>query len=436
MSESNATTITPPDTPESVEYLKAEADMDSDLLNESSQSICWTTTVPAPKTTNPSSWPPYDPVAQPRSHFPSDSLLAGTEPLIWQALGTTLAPQLQAYSKQVAIRQALRSIRLGWIATNTTPFRIVVGKLYDQALAIVKQKQQQKSLPAFRNKRVKYTTTEQLPSIQIDTTPVPPNSTIQGPLALPTAFTRKQRMAVWHDLETYGACVIRNAVSMHDLAAMTPTTTAKDDTRQGIKIYRLAETMGNGVAGTPPSRYFDLPKPHSACLLELETTLWNLLLEREGGDEMGDNPQFTKGGPEAPSPRKSIFLQYGAGAENWAHQDNNRQKVPIQAVLLTSQPEADFDGGEFYVAKRQQQQEQRDEPKDDGPHVLKFCRHVVSWQNTGDLVLFQAGKDTGWSHGMMPVKEVSSQTDGDSTNHNHGDRSVYARQTIGMLQPV
>ena len=440
MSESSTTINSPPDTPESEEDFR-EA--------KSSKSARSSTTVPAP-TTASSSWPPYDPVHQPRSSFPSDSLLAGTEPLIWQALGT-LAPQLEAFSKQVAIRQALRSIRLGWIATNTTPFRIAVGKLYDQALAHVKQQQQQQKQRS-KNRRVKYTLPEQLPSIQIDTTPVPPNSAIQGPLYLPTTFTKDQRMAVWRDLGTYGACVVRKAVSVSDLAAMTPTATSPE-TRSGIKIHRLAETMGNGVAGTPPSRYFDLPKRHSACLLKLEANLWNLLLlqkdkdkDDNGGAENGDNTQPTKFpryyGKEDRSPRKSLFLQYGTGAENWAHQDNNKETVPIQAVLLTSQPGVDFEGGEFYVATRQDQPQKHEgdnEGQDSSHYVLKFRRHVVSWEHAGDLVLFQAGKETGWSHGMMPVKEAPSQKDGNTNNHHHNNddkERIYVRQTIGMLQPV
>ena len=428
-SKSNATSSSAPDTPESLEELR-EA-ISNKAPDKSSQSIRLSTTVPPP-TTLPSSWPPYDSCDTSRSSFPSDSLLAGTEPLVWQALGT-LAPRLEEFSKQVALRQALRSIRLGWIATNTTPFRIVVGKLYDQALACAKEQEHR-----CQNKRVKHTPPEPLPSIQIDTTPIPPNSAIQGPFNLPATFTKDQREAVWRDLETYGACLVRKAVSVSDVATLTPNTTMPD-TKKGIKIHRLAETMGNGIAGAPSSRYSDVPKPYSESLLELETTLWNLLLtdekDKDGqGAKDADNEstaflQFSKG---ARSPRKSLFLQYGIGAENWAHQDNNKEDVPIQAVLLTSEPGADFEGGEFYVATRKQQNQDDDKGEDEDSNVLKFRRHIVPWENAGDLVLFQAGKDTGWWHGMMPVKEVTSQREGD-TDHNNED--TYARQTIGMLQP-
>ena len=97
----------------------------------------------------PSFWPPY--TSLPRG-FPSHSLLVGTEALVWQSLGAVLGSdktshvtptlaltKLESSAKQVALRQALRRIGLGWVATNTTPFRILAGKLYNRAVDQLKQ---------------------------------------------------------------------------------------------------------------------------------------------------------------------------------------------------------------------------------------------------------------------------------------------------------
>ena len=55
------------------------------------------------------------------------SLLAGMEPVVWDALGRLSWSDFEGIGKQVVLRRALRSIGLGWVATNTTPFRIMVG---------------------------------------------------------------------------------------------------------------------------------------------------------------------------------------------------------------------------------------------------------------------------------------------------------------------
>jgi len=70
-----------------------------------------------------------------KAGFPSSSLLAGTEPAVWDALGRLNLKDFDN-GKQVAVRKALDDIGLGWVATNTTPFRIAVGGLFDAAKRI------------------------------------------------------------------------------------------------------------------------------------------------------------------------------------------------------------------------------------------------------------------------------------------------------------
>jgi hypothetical protein len=64
-------------------------------------------------------WPAWSPELVKRP-FPPKSLLEGTEPLVWEALGQLDAKDFQNTGKQVALRKALRKVDLGWIATNDT----------------------------------------------------------------------------------------------------------------------------------------------------------------------------------------------------------------------------------------------------------------------------------------------------------------------------
>ncbi|HSR54812.1 MAG TPA: 2OG-Fe(II) oxygenase, partial [Alphaproteobacteria bacterium] len=112
--------------------------------------------------------------------------------------------------------------------------------------------------------------------------------------------------------------------------------------------------------------------------------------------------------------RKSILLLAGEGAENWAHQDNNDETPPLQAVLMLSKPAEDFTGGEFYVARQTARTTKR----------IDVVRYEVPFESPGDLVIFKAGKDSGWWHGMLPVQAGKNPNDG------------HLRKAIGMLQPA
>ncbi|KAL7568433.1 hypothetical protein ACA910_012147 [Epithemia clementina (nom. ined.)] len=102
--------------------------------------------------------------------------------------------------------------------------------------------------------------------------------------------------------------------------------------------------------------------------------------------------------------------------------------MPVQAVLLTSQPGPDFRGGQFYFTRRST----NDDEIDNAP--IHIHRHVVEWENAGDLILFMAGKETGWWHGVMPVVDGTVSKSNDKDNTVEDPRFV--RQAIGMLQPL
>lgn len=87
-------------------------------------------------------WPPWESVASgaSRAIFPP-GLLSGTEAAIWAAMSAVGHEQLVAPrpGKQAAVRAALKAAGLGWVATNTIPYRIAVGKLFDLARGLALQ---------------------------------------------------------------------------------------------------------------------------------------------------------------------------------------------------------------------------------------------------------------------------------------------------------
>jgi hypothetical protein len=143
----------------------------------------------------------------------------------------------------------------------------------------------------------------------------------------------RHRQALWEHFQQHGAVVLPNAVGSAVLSSMNSQfMTAK------TKPVQLRSTVGNVVAGNPPSGYAELDTSTSELewLQELESRLWLLLLG-EGSPHHDHATETTASNASAPQ-RKSVLLQYGEGAENWAHQDNNREQIPVQAVLLLSDP--------------------------------------------------------------------------------------------------
>ncbi|GGX75185.1 2OG-Fe(II) oxygenase [Saccharospirillum salsuginis] len=329
-----------------------------------------------------------------KAGFPKTSLLANTEPAVWQALGRLNLKDFNA-GKQVVVRQALDAIGLGWVATNTTPFRIAVGGLFDAA----RDCHRLEGSVSGSNGSSNEPTSRSAPSIQIDRHSLPEaDDGLSGPLD-DNAITSTHQSALWSQLEHYGACVIRNAVPDATLSPLPDS--------QQAKITKLAHTVGNGVAGCPPSDYMDLSKPpdwHNALVRTLE----RLLVSRQ-------EPNLHPLG-HMPLTRKSILLRAGEGAENWAHQDNNSENPPVQAVLMLSEPQKDFTGGEFYVARQTR--------ATDG--TIDIQRFEVTFAAPGDLVIFKAGKDSGWWHGMLPVKAGTLPK----------QKQDYLREAVGLLQPL
>jgi hypothetical protein len=128
---------------------------------------------------------------------------------------------------------------------------------------------------------------------------LPEVSTIVGPLAA-GKVTSEQRQIVYSYLHKYGASVIRKAI---DIQNVTPTEA--EETTSNTKKMKLAQTIGNGVAGEPPSYY-----TMTSNVPKIEDLVWDLVLGP--GSHLPDKSY--KNPPTTPR-RKSILIKAGIGSE-------------------------------------------------------------------------------------------------------------------------
>jgi hypothetical protein len=85
-----------------------------------------------------------------------------------------------------------------------------------------------------------------------------------------------------------------------------------------------------------------------------------------------------------PNNSKSVLLAYTQGAENWAHQDDNKD-FSFQALLMLSEPGLDFTGGALYVLDGSSGWEKRS----------------VAFERRGDVAIFRS--NGSFFHGMDEV---------------------------------
>jgi len=344
-------------------------------------------------------------VASSSIRFPG--LLAGCEAAVWQEMGRLPAEELgvggavpggrKKVAKQPPVRKALHAIGLGWVATNTTPFRIAVGRLFDAAAdaAAGTIKTAQAIGKKRRHDHEVKAAVAQHSAPPVYSSRLTTHAWLDGPLD--TTFVERCREQVLHCLEEEGAVVIRGAASPLSVSSSSWQALVerlKAGGGKGGKKF-LRETTGSGVAGAQAG---DTAYGTVAGFEGLQAACLRLVSCR--------SPRCCA--------KKSILLSYTEGAENWAHQDNNADAdCPYQAVLLLSRPGIDFNGGQFYVAKQQH--------CGDGV-VTSITRREVELQQPGDLVIFQAGKDTGWFHGVLPVQR--------------GTASKCCRDAVGLIHPA
>lgn len=225
--------------------------------------------------------------------------------------------------------------------------------------------------------------------VVVSSVPLPDDAWFDGPLD--ECFVQQRRTKVMKTLQSSGAAVVRGCCSVNHLRSCH---------RLLGKHQQLRETAGNGVSASSSESRGSIAGSFY-CDLEGYDDVQRLCEELLSPEGFSRRLQ--------PQPKKTIFLSYGLGGENWAHQDNNCcQACPFQALLLLSHPGVDFSGGTFYVARKAR-----------GGGII---RHEVALTSPGDLVVFQAGKGSGWFHGILPVRR--------------GTAEDCRREAVGLLQPA
>jgi len=337
-------------------------------------------------------------------YFP-EGLLHNLDQYVWDALAH-IDPQLfntKNKRKQVAIREALNIIGMGWVATNETPYRKAVGALFDEAVKIY-ERDDWKSMPKQTLPKITKIKVEDVEWISSKFY----NSSIEledgiikiGCTNNKCIFSNQLMDSIKTSIDKTGMAVIPNAVDESTIQKLlTGETTGSShpdatQIKEHPKVHKLLYTSGNGKEG----RYNDIQG--NTYLNRLQNVIVSSLKKEETITNTSDK-------------RKYILLNYSEGGENWAHRDSIKDDdyFPYQGLLMLSNIE-DYDGGEFYVAKRCDDDDTNG--KKQCPSVIRTCSLKL---DAGDLILFQASKEGEYDHGMKTVTR--------------GERVA-----IGLLQPV
>ena len=165
------------------------------------------------------------------------------------------------------------------------------------------------------------------------------------------------------NLDEQGSAVLQGVLSPDECRALAALYAEES-------IFRSRVVMARHGFGRGEYKYFDYPLPsliqglRTALYLRLApiANRWNAAMTIETRyPERHD--AFLKrchdAGQQRPTP---LLLRYGAGDYNCLHQDLYGEHVfPIQVIILLSEPERDFTGGEFVLTEQRPRMQSRPE---------------------------------------------------------------------------
>ena len=163
------------------------------------------------------------------------------------------------------------------------------------------------------------------------------------------------------DLDAQGGAVLKQLLTSDEcqaLAALYP-----DDAH-----FRSRVVMGRHGFGRGEYKYFSYPLPD--LIASLRPVLYARLrgIANRWNEAMGIDIRYPdrhetflkrchEAGQNRPTP---LLLQYEAGDYNCLHQDLYGEHVfPLQVAILLSEPDRDFDGGEFVLTEQRPRMQSR-----------------------------------------------------------------------------
>jgi len=181
------------------------------------------------------------------------------------------------------------------------------------------------------------------------------------------------------DLDARGNALVEGLIEPErcaELAALYP-----DDSRFRSRVVMARHGYGRGEY-----RYFRYPLPETVATLRCAfyphlasiANRWNQAMEITSQYPLAHEDYLERchaAGQIRPTP---LLLQYGADDYNCLHQDLYGEHVfPLQVAILLSEPQRDFDGGEFVLTEQRPRMQSRPEvvPLRQGDGVIFAVHH-------------------------------------------------------------
>ncbi|HLJ01503.1 MAG TPA: 2OG-Fe(II) oxygenase [Bradyrhizobium sp.] len=187
------------------------------------------------------------------------------------------------------------------------------------------------------------------------------------------------------NLDTQGCAVLKGLLAAEECRALA--VLYPDD-----HLFRSRIVMSRHGFGRGEYKYFSYPLPSPVG--ELRPLLYARLqpIANRWNEAMGFDIRYPEhheaflarchhAGQLRPTP---LLLQYGEGDYNCLHQDLYGEHVfPLQVAILLSEPDGDFEGGEFVLTEQRPRMQSRAEvvPLRQGDAVV-FAAHVRPMQGT------------------------------------------------------
>jgi uncharacterized protein len=184
---------------------------------------------------------------------------------------------------------------------------------------------------------------------------------------------------IWRNLDAQGSAVLERLLSpeeCREIAALYPQD----------PFFRSRVVMGRHGFGRGEYKYFSYPLPN--IIVELRTAIYPHLvpIANRWNTSMGIDILYPathaafldrchEAGQQKPTP---LLLQYETGDYNCLHQDLYGEHVfPLQLAILLSEPDSDFEGGEFVMTEQRPRMQSRPEvvPLRQGDGVVFAVHH-------------------------------------------------------------